>query len=289
MATNRPAAMMPTVSANGLREITEAVLEVMKRGERGALATLVRVSGSTPQRPGARMLLRGDGSTLGTIGGGAIEQDIREALERVKTSGNPEFVARNLGYDLGMCCGGKMEFFVEPIEPVPRLVLCGAGHVGRALAPIAQSIGFEVSVIDERAELLTPERFPQCRLELRDPTVWLSAHPLGGRDWLLIVTHDHRLDEELLELSLTQPAAYIGLVGSRKKTLSFLERIRERKGVLPLDRMYAPVGLDIGAVSPEELAVSIAAELVALRRNKPTSHLRERVPTLFETDEREPI
>lgn len=272
-----------------MREITEAMLEVLKRGEGGALATLVRVSGSTPQRPGARMLLRADGSTLGTIGGGAIEQEILDALHRVKTSGTPEFILRNLGYDLGMCCGGKMEVFVEPIEPVPRLVLCGAGHVGRALAPLALRIGFDVCVVDEREELLNTERFPGCALEPCDPSVWLSAHPLSGRDYLLIVTHDHRLDEELLELALTQAAAYVGLVGSRRKTLTLLSRIRERKGRLDLERMYAPVGLDIGAVGPEELAVAIAAELIACRRNKPAGHLRNQIATLLDTDSSEAV
>jgi xanthine dehydrogenase accessory factor len=167
-----------------------------------------------------------------------------------------------------------MEVFVEPIEAVPRLVLCGAGHVAQATAPIARSIGFEVVVIDEREELNTPERFAGCSLELRDPSSWLRRNPLGERDWLLIVTHDHALDEQVLELALAQAPHYIGLVGSRRKTLMIASRLAERLGPVALDRVYAPVGLDLGALGPAEVAVAIAAELVALRRGKAVAHLR---------------
>jgi xanthine dehydrogenase accessory factor len=257
-----------------VREIAEALLDVLKSGQRGALATLVRASGSTPHRPGARMLLRADGTMVGTVGGGAIEREVLEALRRALATNASELLVRQLGYDLGMCCGGRMEIFVEPIEPVPRLVLCGAGHVAKATAPIAKSIGFEVVVVDEREELNTPERFDGCTLELQDPSSWLRRNPLGERDWLLIVTHDHQLDEQVFELALGQAPRYIGLVGSRRKTLMITSRVAERLGQVALDRVFAPVGLDLGALGPGEVAVAIAAELVALRRGKPAAHLR---------------
>jgi xanthine dehydrogenase accessory factor len=257
-----------------VREITEALLDVLKSGRRGALATLVRASGSTPHRPGARMLLRADGTTVGTVGGGAIERDVLEALRRALVTNTSELLVRQLGYDLGMCCGGRMEVFVEPIEVVPRLVLCGAGHVAQATAPLARSIGFEVVVVDEREELNTPERFVGCGLELQDPSSWLRRNPLGERDWLLILTHDHALDEQVLEVALGQAPHYVGLVGSRRKTLMITSRVVERLGAVALDRVYAPVGLDLGALGPAEVAVAIAAELVALRRGKVVAHLR---------------
>lgn len=262
-----------------MREIAEAILEVLNSGRRGALATVVRVSGSTPHRPGARLLLKPDGNTVGTVGGGAIERAVLDALRRVQEHGGSELLVRQLGYDLGMCCGGRMEVFVEVIEAVPRLVVFGAGHVAKATAPLARSIGFDVTIVDEREELNRPERFPGCALELQDPEAWLRRNALTERDWVLVVTHDHPLDERTLELALapTQRPRYIGLVGSRRKVLMILERIQRRAPAdhvdLPLDRVYAPVGLDLGAIGPEEVAISIAAELVALRRGKLAPHL----------------
>ncbi|MDB4971720.1 MAG: Xanthine and dehydrogenase maturation factor, XdhC/CoxF family [Myxococcaceae bacterium] len=243
-----------------------ALLAVLESGEVAALATVVRTAGSTPQSVGARLLLRADGSTLGTVGGGAIEHAVLEALEACRAGAPAQLVTRELGHDLGMCCGGRMEVFVEPIVGAPRLWLYGAGHVARALAPLAASIGFEVRVVDERDELNTEARFARAERVLLDPGTQLRRTTLGARDWVLIATHDHALDEQLLELALMQQPAYIGLVGSRRKVLRLLERIVRRRGPVSLERLYAPVGLSLDAVEPEEIAVSIAAELVALRR-----------------------
>lgn len=243
--------------------------------QRGALATVVRVSGSTPQQPGARLLLREDGSTLGTVGGGAIEHAVLESLQRALASRTSELLIRDLSHDLGMCCGGKMEIFVEPIWPAPRLWLLGAGHVAKPTAALARSVGFEVLVIDEREELNTAERFPDCQLILGDPAAELRRANLGEGDWLLIMTHDHQLDEAALSAAAGKNAEYVGLVGSKRKVFRLVERVsQKRAGDFPLSRVYAPVGLDIGAISPEEIAVSIVAELVALRHGKPAPHLR---------------
>jgi xanthine dehydrogenase accessory factor len=258
-----------------VREILQAQLELLGTGQRGALATVVRVSGSTPQQPGARLLLREDGSTVGTVGGGAIEKAVVEALERALSSGTPELLVRDLTQDLGMCCGGRMEVFVEPLLPSPRLWLLGAGHVAKPTAALARTVGFDVFVVDEREELNNVERFPQCQLLLDDPSDALRRHPLDARDWVLIVTHDHQLDERALESAAGNQARYIGLVGSRRKVFRLVERVlAKRQGDLPVERVFAPVGLDIGAVTPEEIAVSIVAELVALRRGRPAPHLR---------------
>jgi xanthine dehydrogenase accessory factor len=275
-----------------VREIAQALLSVLASGQPGALATVVRVRGSTPQQPGARLLLRADGSTLGTVGGGAIERVVLEALAKTLQTGRGEFISKDLGYDLGMCCGGRMEVLIEPVLAAPRLWLLGAGHVAHALAPIAQSIGFDVGVIDEREELNTEQRFAGCQRFVRDAVEFLKQQPMGPQDWLLIVTHDHPLDEQLLELATRQNPRYIGLVGSRRKLYRFVERYAARGRALQnLERVYAPVGLDLGAVSPAEIAVSIAAELVALRHGKPVPHLRERseiVARRFAADAAEP-
>jgi xanthine dehydrogenase accessory factor len=252
----------------------EAILEVLTQGGRGALATVVRTAGSTPQRQGARLLMRPDGSCLGTIGGGAIEHAVIEALHETRRTNEARLVAHDLGYDLGMCCGGRMEIFLEPIEAAPRLFIFGAGHVAKPTAALARSVGFEVSVVDEREDWNTAERFPGCALEVTDPATALRGRVLTARDWLVIVTHDHRLDEETLERAVRLEPRYIGLVGSRRKVFRLLQRIIARRGSVDLGRVYAPVGLDLGATSPEEIAVSIVAELVALRRGKASVHLR---------------
>jgi len=258
-----------------VRDVVQALLELLTSRQRGALATVVRSSGSTPQQPGARLLLREDGSTLGTVGGGAIERVVLERLQHALVSSESELLIHDLAHDLGMCCGGRMEIFVEPILPAPRLWLLGAGHVARPTAALARSVGFDVHVIDEREELNTAERFPDCRLILGDPGEELAKAVLGDADWVLIMTHDHRLDEAALAALAGQNAHYVGLVGSKRKVFRLVERVRsKREADFPLDRLFAPVGLDIGAISPEEIAVSIVAELVALRHGRSALHLR---------------
>lgn len=260
---------------NHLRDVVSAVFELLARRGRGALATVVRVSGSVPQQAGARLLLRDDGTTLGTVGGGAIERVVLEALERALTTEQSELLTRDLAHDLGMCCGGRMEVFVEPLAPAPRLWLLGAGHVAKPTAALALTVGFEVHVADEREELNTAERFPGCQRHLDDPSRVLARAGLDASDWVVIVTHDHQLDERALGSASATGARYIGLVGSRRKVLRLVERIAlKREGGVPLERLFAPIGLDLGAVTPEEIAVSIVAELVALRRGKAADHLR---------------
>ena len=172
-----------------------------------------------------------------------------------------------------------MEIFVEPIQSAARLYLFGAGHVAKATAPLARSIGFDVRVIDEREELNTLQRFPECTIDLRDPGAVLKATTLGDDDWVLIATHDHRLDEEVLARCLQQRPRYLGLVASRRKLIRISQRLLQRYPSLSLERLHAPVGLDLGAVGPEEIAVSIVAELVAVKRGKVAEQLRS-VPSL---------
>lgn len=220
------------------------------------------------------MLLRPDGRAVGTIGGGAIEHHVLAELRACVIDGRPRVVSKDLVRDLGMCCGGRMEVFVERVEGRPRLVVFGAGHVGEAVAGLAVRIGFRVLVVDDREELNTEAKFPGCDRLLAEPAEAVDGVSPTDRDWLLVVTHDHRLDEEALDTYARQPHAYLGVIGSRRKIARILQRIAARRGLPPLDRVYAPVGLDIGAVTPEEIAVSIAAELVALRHGKPGAHLR---------------
>ncbi len=254
-------------------EIARELAELLERGERGALATVTQTSGSTPQVTGARLLLCSDGRAIGTVGGGRIEQVVVQELEHVLATGKSQTRSWDLGKDLGMCCGGRMEFLLEVVEGAPRAIVLGAGHVAQATAPLLERVGFRLVVIDEREELLSAERFPKGELLLQAPDEALARLALTERDWVLIVTQDHRLDERVLEQALRLPHRYIGMIGSRRKVLRVLDRLQARLGPLDTSRLYAPVGLDIGGVTPAEIAVSIAAEFVALRRGKVAAHL----------------
>lgn len=257
-----------------MRDVTRALLRLLDDGGRGALATVVRTSGSTPQVAGARLLLTRDGTFVGTVGGGAIEEDVLAELRACLVDGKPRLLRRDLGGDLGMCCGGRMEVFVEPVEGRPRLVIFGAGHVALPTASFARACGFEVWVVDDREELNTDARFPECTRILAEPAAAVARIAPHADDWLFVVTHDHALDEEALDVYARLPHRYVGLIGSRRKVFRILHRLHVRGDLPPLDRVYAPVGLDLGAVTPEEIAISVTAELVALRHGRPATHLR---------------
>lgn len=257
-----------------LQALREALAQ-LDAGRRCVLATVTRSGGSTPQVPGARMLLREDGTCVGTVGGGAVEHRVIEEMKALLITGGARVLSYDLAQDLGMCCGGRMEVFVERVEGSSRLVLFGAGHVSHAVAALAKGLGFTVTVVDDRTELNDEARFPNATRILAEPRDALTQLVPQASDTFLIATHDHRLDEEALETYASHPHAYIGLIGSKRKTLRILERIRARRGSLPpLDRVYAPVGLALGAVTPEEIAVSIASEWIALRHGQTAPHMR---------------
>ena len=258
-----------------MHEVMQAIMDVLRDGRRAALATVTRTSGSTPQEPGARLLWVEGEAFVGTVGGGAIEAAVIEHLKICLRDGKSGVHAFDLGRDLGMCCGGRMEVFVERLENQPRLLIFGAGHVSRPTAEMAQRLGFRVVVIDDRPELNSESRFGGCERILSEPKDAADALRPTAADWILVVTHDHRLDEEALDTFARLPHEYLGVIGSRRKIFRILQRIHARHGLPALERVYAPVGLDLGAVTPEEIAVSIVAELVALRHGRESDHLRQ--------------
>ncbi|MFO7567668.1 MAG: XdhC family protein [Enhygromyxa sp.] len=255
-------------------QLFKAVYELLDgRGaaREAALATVIRRSGSAPQVAGARMLVYGDGRTLGTVGGGAIELQVLEACRSVLRTGKPRTVEAHLVRDLGMCCGGAMEVFVEYLQAEARLIIVGAGHVAQALAPLARSIGLRVVVADDREELLEDPSFEKVeRLAYDADEIDEGIPNLCERDFIVIVTRDHARDEKALAKLLERPHAYLGMIGSQRKVHTVLSRVLrrydERGRPRPdLSRVHAPVGLSLGGRTPPEIAVSIAAELIALR------------------------
>lgn len=256
--------------------IFEAASRLSREGKHFALLTVIRTAGSTPRKPGAKMLVGADGRLVGTVGGGAIEHAlVTEALESLRER-RPRLVRRHLTHDLAMCCGGEMEVFIEPLGLRETLVLVGAGHIHLALAPVAASLGFDVVVADELEEYASAERFGAAR----------CAHSFEPREWgvsldegcyVVVATRDHAVDQGVLEklAALDAAPAYLGVVGSQAKLLKFRRRL-EARGIDPrwVERVRGPIGVDVGAETPAEIAVAIAAELVAVRRRGPETKVR---------------
>ena len=255
-------------------ELVAALGEAMSRGEPVALVTIVAAHGSTPQRVGAKLLVYPDGRTLGTIGGGCYEHDAigkaREALRTRRAVLARYELSDDFAEETGLICGGQMEVFIEPLEAPPQLVILGAGHVGYELGRLAPGLGFQVVVVDDRQKFANAERFPgAAAVVVDDIPGWVARAALPASAFVVVLTRGHRQDYDAMRALAGRELRYVGLIGSRSKVARLFERL-VAEGVSGewLQTVRAPVGLDIGAVSPEEIAVSILAEIVAVRRNR---------------------
>ena len=256
-------------------EVFAALGEALKNGEEVALVTIVSANGSTPQRVGAKMLVYSDGRTVGTIGGGCYENEAlwkaREALKTRKAVSVRYELADDFAAESGLICGGQMEVFIEPIEPSPAVYIFGAGHVGQFVGRVAHDAGFRVHVIDDREKFANRERFPDAaEIVVDDIPTWLERTPLPASAYAVIVTRGHRHDLDAIRALAPRNLRYLGLIGSRAKVKRIYDIVAE-DGTVPieqLERVHAPIGLDIGAVTPQEIAVAIVAELIAIRRGR---------------------
>lgn len=253
-----------------MHELYRSIMEHLAHGHTVAHLKVVQVDGSGPQEVGASLLLRENGEFEGTIGGGAIEaqalEDAAQMLRR-RESGLLEY---NLSADLGMCCGGIMQIFCEVLEPTRRLLLYGGGHVAQPTAALATRCGFALWVVDDREEWASEERFPGAdrllHLTVEEAFEEIEARP---RDYVVVVTRGHEQDQTVLEHYLAHPPAYLGVIGSLSKVTRAIHRARA-KGVSEeqLARVHMPIGLDLGAITPDEIAVAIVAELIAHHRGR---------------------
>jgi xanthine dehydrogenase accessory factor len=257
-----------------MEDVLAALTEALARGEAVALVTIVAAHGSTPQRVGARMLVHADGRTVGTIGGGCYEHDAfwkaREALSTRQARLVHYELSDDLAEESGLICGGRMDVFVEPIEPAPHLYILGAGHVGYQLGQIAPTVGFRLHVIDDRQKFANRERFPAAAEVIVDSLdTWVTGAGIPSTAYVVVLTRGHRQDFDVLRGLADREFRYVGLIGSRAKVARLTDALLEA-GVSPewLKRLHAPIGFDIGAVAPEEIAVSILAELIAVRRGR---------------------
>lgn len=262
-------------------DIYEEIVKLRQQGRRGAIATIVNVRGSIPSFKTAKMLVRDDGSIFGTIGGGCVEADVWQAAREVMESEKPRTLTFNLNqdpkYDTGLVCGGTLDIFIEPVLPPALLYIFGAGHVAVNLYRIASNAGFDVIVIDDRESYANRERFPEAqRVLAEDFDDAMAKLTPSAASYIVIVTRGHRDDMRCLRWAVQTSARYIGMIGSKRKTIAiYKELVKEGVPSELFKRVHAPVGLDIGAVTPEEIAISITAELIAVRRHaeRPQPHM----------------
>jgi len=263
--------------------VYEAIVALRDSGGAGVVATVVGVKGSSPGALGAKMLVTRDGATVGTVGGGCIDGQVYAEMADVLRAERPARITVDLTEnddpDHGLICGGRVELFLEPIVTTP-LVVCGSGHIALELARLAGPLGFAVTVLDDRDAFLNAERFPGCRRLVGPWDDLLASTQAPPGAFFAVVTRGHRFDQECLEWALRQPEPrYVGLIGSRAKIRKVLLRARERGFAdAELERVRAPIGLDVGAVTVEEIAVAVAAELIAVRRRGPEASRDLRVP-----------
>lgn len=257
-----------------MEDIFEEIVKIRSEGGSAALATVVKVEGSTPREAGSKILINGNGTTIGSIGGGTLEATIcREAMDVIRGCR-----AKMLHFDLTgdeaegdtMVCGGEMDIFIEPILPQPTLYIFGAGHISISISKIAKMAGFRVVVIDDRAEFANSERFPEAdEIYAEDFPMVFPKLKINDSSYIAIVTRGHQFDEKVLEWAVKTETRYIGMIGSKKKNEIIFSRLQS-KGVSRemLEHVHAPIGLDISAETPQEIAVSIMAEIIKTRRGK---------------------
>lgn len=252
-------------------EIYQELSHITSKGGQAVLATVISSRGSAPRKAGAKMLIKRDGTFIGTVGGGGVEQQVQEKAIEVMNSGEPQIVHFDLsgsGERAAMICGGQMDVFLETIAPPETLYLFGAGHISQNTAAMGKTLGFRVVVIDPRPEYNNVERFPDAdSLVVEEYDGAFPKLDVDEGSYIVIYTTGHVLDEKCLQFAVGTKAKYIGMIGSKKKVKEVKERLLP-KGVPQqrLDRVYAPIGIEIGADTPEEIAVSILAEIIKVRR-----------------------
>jgi xanthine dehydrogenase accessory factor len=239
-----------------MQETITALDEAVQRNEPVALATIVEVEGASPAQVGFKLLIRPDGTVVGNVGGGELEQRIRDEASAALRDGRSRlahYVLREEGADaVGMVCGGEVTVFVEPYQPAPTLLIVGGGHIGRPLAEMARLAGFNVQVVDVRSERATVLQLDSAAI-----TPWT---------YVVIITETHLADEQALRQVLNTPAAYVGMIGSRRKIRTIFDDLQaEGVSAERLACVRAPIGLDLGGRQPAEIAVAILAEIVQVR------------------------
>src|SRR5580698_3941682 len=274
-------------------DIYEEVVRLRRLGQKCALATIVQVRGSIPSFESAKLLVREDGSMVGTIGGGCVEAEVWNAAREVIATSKPRHMSFSLGqdaaYDNGLICGGQLDVFVECITPQPSAIIFGGGHISKSLAKVLDLAGFRVSVADNREAFANRERFPEAaEVHAEEYEEIYPKLSITESTFIVIVTRGHRDDMRVLRWAVNTPARYISMIGSKRKVIAVIKEL-EKDGIprSVFEKVSAPMGLEIGAVSPEEIAISVAAEMIAMRR-APEGNWRSMSKSIFADDQSRP-
>lgn len=257
------------------KEIYARLYQMVENEEPAALVTLLETRGSAPGKPGFKMLVDRDGNIVGTIGGGLVEataiREAREALQNNTSKMSTYTLDTDTSGGLGMLCGGEVTIFIDVIAPPETLLIVGAGHIAQPLASMGKLLGFNITVLDDRGEFCNEERFPQAdRCLVGDIPELLQKIQITNNYYVIIVTRGHAQDQAALEKTIRSPVAYLGMIGSRNKVDTTLSNLKEKGFSLEeLEKVYAPIGLSIGAKTAEEIALSILAEVISVKRSVP--------------------
>jgi xanthine dehydrogenase accessory factor len=254
-----------------MENIFETLTDLQKAGTPAALAIIIRTEGSVPRKPTAKMIICKDGKTVGTLGGGDLENRvIQEALEAIAKE-TPRIASFTLDMEKGkldMMCGGTVEVYIEPLLPSEKLIIFGAGHITRALAPLMKKIGFVVSVVDDSPDFLKKEYFPDVEdVHMEDMEVFAGGLSSDSKTYIVVLSRGFSRDKAVLNQLLKKEFRYIGMIGSQRKIEAMIEEL-QKEGI-PKEAFFmlkSPVGLDIGAETPEEIAISIAGEIMAIKK-----------------------
>jgi len=270
-------------------DIYEEVVRLRRLGQKCALATIVQVNGSIPSYESAKLLVREDGSMVGTIGGGCVEAEVWNAAREVMQEERARHMNFSLGqdaaYDNGLICGGQLSVFVEPVVPQPRAFIFGAGHISKSISKVATLAGFATVVVDNREAFANRDRFPEAD-EIHAEEYEEVFPKLNIRDtsYLIIVTRGHRDDMRVMRWAVGTNAKYIAMIGSKRKVIGVVKEL-EKEGIprAAFERTFAPMGLEIGAITPEEIAISVVGEMIAVRR-APDADWRTVAKSIFATE-----
>lgn len=255
-------------------DIFEAISEHREAGKALAIAIVIRTEGSVPRKPGGKMIVCKDGKIIGTLGGGDLENKvIQEALETIDKE-TPRISTYTLDIDKGkldMMCGGTVEIYIEPLFPSEKLVIFGAGHITRSLAPMMKKIGFLVTVVDDSVDLLRKEYFPDIEdLQIKDMEAFAGELISDSKIYIVVLSRGFSRDKAILGKLLKKQFPYIGMIGSHRKMENIIKGLQE-EGISKdaFSALKSPMGLDIGAETPEEIAISIAGEIIAVKKGSP--------------------
>ena len=261
----------------------EKILKLNKENKAFAICTIVSTSGSAPRKEGAKMLVLENGNIYGSIGGGALEKKvIEDAVFSIETN-KPQLKEHALVYDHGMCCGGKVTIFIESVMPQKKLYIFGAGHIGSALARYAKETGFNVSIIDERPSIINDLADDQLNKVCKPHYTIFNELKYDENTYVAVITHDHAYDREIVAYWGKKEIAYLGMIGSARK-IEIAKKTFRKGNVLSeeeMDFIDWPMGLDIGANTPEEIAISILAKMIKVRAYN-EQKLSPKIPNVLE-------